>query len=123
MENKTILIVDDEQDLAEALEEKLSNEGYTTFRGHDGKEGLALALEHKPDLILLDVMMPVMDGWEMLEELRKDAWGVHAQVTMLTNSSDLESISKAVEKGSYEYIVKAELNMQEIVEHVEQKVG
>ena len=73
--DKKILIVDDEPALLTALVDKFTRAGYTVGIAENGKEGLKLALKNRPDLILLDIIMPVMDGITMLYKLRKDSWG------------------------------------------------
>src|SRR3989344_674163 len=97
---KKILVVDDSENLRLVLTDKLTGLGYEVVAVKNGKEGLAKALEVHPDIILLDVMMPEMNGWEMLEELRKDSWGKKAEVIMLTVLEDMESIAKALQEGS-----------------------
>jgi len=120
---KKILIVDDNEDLCSLISDGLTSEMIEVVKAHDGEKGLAVALAEHPDLILLDVLMPKMDGWEMLEKLRKDEWGKNAQVVMLTNVGDMESISKAVDRGSFEYLIKTELDIEDISVKVREKLG
>ena len=122
MKNKKILIVDDAADLRDILRDKLTQEGYTTLTAENGKIGLETAFKEHPDLILLDIVMPEMDGWGMLTELKNDPWGKTVPVIMLTNLDDMTSVSQAVEKGTYEYIVKANFELDEIVKMIEKKV-
>jgi DNA-binding response OmpR family regulator len=96
-ERKKILVVDDEQDLREAIITALSYEGFEVIEAVDGENGLEVALREKPDLILLDVMMPKMDGIEMLARLRNDAWGNCVKVIIMTALDDMEKIAEAVE--------------------------
>ena len=84
---KSILIVEDELSLQKVLTEKLSHEGYLIIQASNGQEGLDSALREKPDLILLDILMPVMDGSAMLEKLRADEWGKKAKVIIIINLS------------------------------------
>jgi len=120
---KTILIIDDEKELREVLEEKLKREGFKTHTARDGQEGLMVALKEKPDLILLDVVMPKIDGISMLQELRKDEWGKTVQVIFLTVVEDPRTLARAVELGGYEYFVKTDWDIDEIVKKVKEKVG
>lgn len=122
-EKKTILIVDDEPDLRDALADMLGAEGYNVLVAKDGKEGLGTALAQKPDLILLDVMMPNMDGFGVLDELRKDEWGKNAKVIFLTVLNDAQSISRAMEGEGYTYLVKTEWDLAGIVKAVEERLG
>ncbi len=119
MENKkTILIVEDERPLREALHDKLTRAGFSTLEAENGEEGLEVSLREHPDLILLDIVMPKMDGMTMLKKLREDKWGKDAKVIILTNLSDLENISEAVIQGSYEYILKSDWRIEDVIAKV-----
>jgi len=120
---KTILVVDDDKELCEILVDQLTRAGFKTLSAHDGEEGLKVALEHKPNLILLDVMMPKMDGIKMLEKLREHEWGKKVPVVLLTVMDQPEVLSRAVELGGYEYFVKTDWKIEEIVERVKQKLA
>lgn len=123
MSKKKVLVVDDNRELCDLLADGLTGESIEVEQAYDGEEGLAAALKGHPDLILLDVLMPKMNGWEMLEKLRADEWGKRAQVVMLTNVGDMESISKAVDRGTFEYLIKTELDMEDISAKVREKLG
>lgn len=118
-DKKHILIVEDDTDLATVLSDKLAAAGFTTTRAENGRVGLETALKDHPDLILLDIMMPVMDGIEMLTELRKDEWGGKARVAMLTNVEDVQSVSEALGNESFDYIVKSDWDLDSVVAKVE----
>lgn len=122
IKEKSILVVDDEVDLRSVLEQKFAEEGFTVFTAPNGKEALNVALKEKPDMIVLDIVMPEMNGFEMLSELQKDEWGKSVPVIFLTNSSSLETISKAVEFSSAEYIVKTDIGLDEIVKRVKERM-
>lgn len=124
MENKskTILIVEDETDLREALRDKFEREDFTVFEAGNGEEGLVVATREHPDLILLDVMMPVMSGMAMFKQLRQDAWGKSVKVIMLTNLNDAENIAGAMEQGSYDYFIKSDWKIEDLVEKVKEKL-
>jgi len=85
MESKKILIVDDEKKLRELLDLRLSAEGFTVIQAADGEEGVAAARKHSPDLILMDVMMPKMDGGEAVKELQEDPATKDIPVIFLTS--------------------------------------
>jgi DNA-binding response OmpR family regulator len=119
---KSILIVDDEEDLRGVLEQKFIDEGFVVHTAKNGKEALDVALKQKPDMIVLDIVMPEMNGFEMLSALQKDEWGKDVPVIFLTNSSSLETISKAVEFSSAEYIVKTDIGLDEIVKRVKERM-
>ena len=120
---KHILVVDDEQDPRSALAQGLRNEGYDVTEASDGEEGLRVAFEIKPDLILLDIVMPKVNGLYMLERLRADDWGKDALVIMLTVREEMEGLSKAMELGSLDYLIKTAWKLEEIVAKVKEKIG
>lgn len=119
---KRILLVEDEPAIARAMADKLTTEGFTVLRASDGEEGLALATKEHPDLILLDVVMPKMDGMTMLGSLRKDSWGKEAKVIFLTNLSEMEAVQKATELGVFDYIVKSDWKLSDVVRKVREKL-
>ncbi|MBI5798672.1 MAG: response regulator, partial [Candidatus Yonathbacteria bacterium] len=112
-QKKIILVVEDEEPMQLVLRDVLKVEGYTVLEAKNGIEGLDHALKKHPDLILLDILMPKMDGLEMLKKLREDAWGKNAPVIVLTNLSDNEDIAKAVEEDVFEYFVKTDIRIDE----------
>lgn len=118
--NKKILIIDDDENLATVLVDKLNFSGFQADCAFDGVLGLKKALETKPDLILLDVIMPNMSGWETLEKLRVDAWGEKVKVIMLTSLDKPESVAHAMEQGSIVFIVKTNNTLDQIVEKVKE---
>ena len=126
MENsnkKKILVVDDDDNLRGVLMDKLNISGFETFEARDGEEGLKKSLELHPDVILLDVVMPKMNGWNMLEKLREDDWGKAVRVIMLTVLENTDSVARAMEKGSYEYIIKTNHSLDDVVKKVEKALG
>ena len=122
-QSKKILIVEDEQDLRQTLVDKLTREGFDVLEAKNGEEGLKAALKEHPDLILLDIIMPVMDGMTMMKKIREDEWGRGVPVIMLTNLSDIERVSEAVESGIYEYLVKSDWKIEDVVKKVKKKLG
>ncbi len=120
---KTILVVEDETPLRNALCDKLTSEGFNTLGARNGQEGLIVALQEHPDLILLDIVMPVMDGVMMLHKLRADTWGSGAHVIILTNLSDNENVAKAMEQEVFEYIVKSNIKVEELVRRIKETLG
>lgn len=103
---KSILIIEDEKDLAELLAFNLEKEGYRTTCVHDGKEGLARAADNIPDLILLDLMLPGMLGTDVCKSLRKEARTAHIPIIMITAKSDEIDRVVGFEVGADDYIVK-----------------
>ena len=119
----TILIVEDEQQIVSVLQNKFTQEGFTVAVAKNGQEGLALAVKEHPDIILLDIIMPVMDGMAMLTELRKDVWGKTAQVILLTNLSDPDKVSESVAQGITEYLIKSDWKLEDLVAKVKEKIA
>jgi len=119
MKRKSVLIVEDELSLSEALKIKISKAGYEVLIAQDGAEGLRVALEKKPALILLDIVMPKMDGISMLKELRKDAWGKDVRVVLLTNLDDTGKITDAFEQDALNYLVKSDWKLDDIIKKID----
>jgi CheY-like chemotaxis protein len=103
---KKVLIVDDEPEMVEIIARYLTFCGYKAVTAQDGKEGLAKAAAEYPDIILLDTEMPVMNGWEMLEELSKQPWARHIPVIMVTGRYEKYDIDTACRYNIAEYIAK-----------------
>lgn len=122
-ERKTILIVEDEADLRDALSTAFSYEEFNVLTASDGEEGLRTALTKKPDLILLDVMMPKMTGIEVLKNLRTNEWGKQTKIIIMTSLDDLEKVAEAMEAGVDEYVVKTDITLNGIVTKVKEKLG
>jgi len=121
-EKKTILIAEDEISLLQVLTDKFTQEGFNVLQAKNGKEGLKLALAKHPDLILLDLIMPEMDGMTMLKKLREDKWGKNVEVIVLTNLSDAPTVARVVEKGAFDFLVKSDWKLSDIVKRVREKL-
>ncbi|ACI22151.1 response regulator [Thermodesulfovibrio yellowstonii] len=104
--NQTILIVDDNIDTVELLRKRLKAEGYNTEEAYDGEEALKKVYEVYPDLIILDVMMPKMDGYEVCQRLKTDDRTKFIPIIMLTAKSDVESKVKGFDIGADDYVPK-----------------
>ena len=121
---KTILIIEDELPMLKALSDKFTLEGFEILEAKDGAEGLKAALEKKPDLIILDIFMPVMDGKAMLEKLRQDAWGKTVPVIILTNlNPDDKTLDELMKNGPSYYFVKSKWKLEELVGKVKKELG
>ena len=79
---------------------------------------MKLALEKHPDMLLVDLKMPRMSGMEMIQELRKDAWGARARIIILTNVSDLDSLQAAMKENAFHYLIKGDTSMAKVIETV-----
>ncbi len=106
MSKQTILVVDDETDLLELIEYNLHKEGFKVLKAENGEEGIKVAKEHRPDLILLDIMMPKMDGLEAVEIMRKDEDLQKTPIIFLTARSDEKTEIDGLNKGGDDYITK-----------------
>jgi CheY-like chemotaxis protein len=124
IKNKKILIVEDEAPLRNAIADILTFEGFTVFQAKNGQEGLDMSLAQHPDLILLDLMMPVMDGLTMLEKLRQDQeYGKNALVILLTNINDPDKIAQATEAGTFDFLVKSDWNIEDVVKKIKTRLN
>ena len=125
MKNATVLVVEDEKELRTILAKTLSDNGFIVLEAKDGKEGLQVALHQRPDLIMLDLLMPIMGGMETLRRIREDQWGKDVPVMILTNlSADDESLVQAmVDQHPECYIIKSTWSMQDIVKKAQETIG
>jgi len=118
MEKRLVLLADDDQAIRELYHLALTNAGLEVVTAADGNEAVALALEHHPVVILMDIMMPHMDGESAVDKIRADAWGKHAHIIYLTNLSDPQHVAKAFTQKPEEYIIKAQTDVKEVVNMV-----
>jgi DNA-binding response OmpR family regulator len=113
-----VLIIEDDVFLSELLTTKLKKEGFDVASAADGQQGLEKAVSEKPDIILLDIMLPTMSGFEVLEQLKKqpDTTVQHIPVLLLSNFGQDSKVQKGLELGAKDYLVKANFTTGEIVE-------
>jgi DNA-binding response OmpR family regulator len=116
--DKKILIIEDEPDIREAMAEAVADAGFTVFTAANGAEGFQTAITEKPDVILLDIIMPVLNGHETLKKLRQDPWGQHVKVIMLTSMDDVHNVGTAHEQNITDYLIKPHSSLAEIVNKV-----
>ncbi|HSW89104.1 MAG TPA: response regulator [Candidatus Saccharimonadales bacterium] len=121
-DQKTILIIEDEETLRHAVITKLEHEKFIVLHASDGLSGLDLALKEHPDIILLDIIMPVMDGLTVLKKLSEDAWGKTVPVILLTNLSDELKVTERFPGNVVKYLVKSDVNLEDIV-NIIQEIG
>jgi two-component system, chemotaxis family, response regulator WspR len=119
MEKKKVLIVEDDNFVAEVYFAKLTEMGYEAILAQNGEEGLAALKKDKIDLILLDILMPIMNGMEMLEEIKKNDQWRNIPVILLTNVGEKESIQKVREMGVKNYLIKSHFTPAEVIEKIE----
>jgi DNA-binding response OmpR family regulator len=117
-QKKKVLVVDDDANLRDVLLDALTVAGFEAKGMPNGEDGLKEAFAWHPDVIMLDVMMPKMDGWQVLDVLRADEWGKKAKVIMLTSLGQMTNIAHALDKKVFTYIVKSELNLDNLAETI-----
>ena len=115
---RRILLVEDDRFLRKAAETTLKQQGYTVITAADGEEALRVARSAPPDLILLDVIMPKLNGFQVLDALKKDPTTAHIPVIILSNLGQDRDVQQAMEAGATAYFVKADLSLQELVQRV-----
>lgn len=118
---KKILLVEDEFIISSMYNKLLVNQGYDVLVANDGLEGIKMALEKHPDLILLDIMMPKMDGMTMMRLLRKDEWGKTVKIIILTNiDTNDERLADVVRDQPTYYLIKSNNPPQQVLEKVKE---
>ncbi len=120
---KKILIVEDEELIHELIKKKLEQEGYEVSSALDGAEGLKKIKEGKPNLVLLDVMMPKMGGFEMMEEMNKDPNLKRLPVIIISNSGQPVELDRAKKLGAKDWLIKTQFDPQEVVEKIKKQIG
>ncbi len=120
---KKILFIEDESALQKTFGEILSQEGYEMISALDGEIGLRLAKDKKPDLILLDLVLPKIHGFEVLKQLKTDKETKDIPVIVLTNLEGIGDVDKALGLGATTYLVKAQYGLEEIVEKIKAALG
>jgi DNA-binding response OmpR family regulator len=124
-----VLVVEDEDILVRELEERLIAEGFNVRIALNGSEGLELALKDHPDLILLDILLPKLNGAMMLKYLREDPWGSRVKVIILTNVkepsmvSEMMKIGLSIPNNTFDYIVKTDLSLAGIVDKIKERLA
>ncbi len=118
-----VLLVEDDNNLREIFEMRLQAEGYDTSTASDGEEALATAIKEKPDLIIADVMMPKMSGFDMLENLRNSPDMAQVKVIMMTALGQAEDQARGQKLGVIKYLVKSQVTLEDFVRTVSEVIG
>ncbi len=116
---KKILFVEDEESLQHAMTDLLTGNKYEVFSALDGEKGVELAQKHMPDLILLDLILPKQNGFEVLQQLRRDSATKDIPIIVLTNLEGSADIERALSLGATTYLVKANYSLQDILAKIE----
>lgn len=119
---KTILIVDDDPIVHDLLSAALKKEGYEIFVAKDGKSGLAGISENKPDLILLDIVMPDESGFNVLEKIKSKSLAPGVPVIILSSFFERDSVKKAMDLGAEDYWLKSNFTIGQLVEKIKSKL-
>ncbi len=120
---KKILIVEDEEIISDLLYKKLSEENYNVFLAKNGKEGLERIKILKPDLILLDIVMPEVDGFEVLEKMSQNIEMKNIPVIVISNLGQPEELARAKKLGAKDWLIKPRLNLKEIIDKIKNQIG
>jgi len=121
--NKKIAIVEDDLAISQMYRMKFEAEGFEVETAGNGAVGLRMVEDFKPDVILLDLMMPEMNGDEVLEKVRKTSWGKNIKVIILTNTGKEEAPATLNNLGVHSFIVKAEMTPKQVAEHVKKALS
>lgn len=118
-----ILLVEDDPFLSSMYSTKFEIEDFTVLAAVDGEKGLKLALSERPDIILLDIIMPKMNGFEVLEKLKEDSTTKDIPVILLTNLNQKDEIAKGLSLGATDYLIKAHFMPSEVVDKIKKVIG
>lgn len=120
---KRILIVEDELSMQRALKNKLEQTGYTVATAADGMAAMSALRDAKPDLVLLDLIMPKLDGISVLRDIKKDENLQNVPVIILTNLSTGDKVAEAMQLGTFDFLVKANYSLEDVHKKVEERIG
>lgn len=120
---KKILLIEDEELLTDLLQRKLTQEGYEVLTARDGEEGLKMIKEIKPNLILLDIIMPKKNGFEVMEEIIKDKELKKIPIIIISNSGQPVELDRARKLGAKDWLIKTQFDPQEVLIKVTKQIG
>jgi len=120
---KKILLVEDEEIMIDLLQRKLTKEGYEISVARDGEAGLKVMKEVRPDLVLLDIIMPKMGGFEVMEEMGKDKNLKDIPIIVISNSGQPVELDRAQKLGAKDWLIKTEFDPQEVIDKVVKQLG
>ncbi len=120
--DKYILLVEDEQQIAKAYTEHLTRQGFVVTHAIDGIQGLEKMKQKKPSLVLLDIIMPRLDGVEMYKKMQEDKTLKDIPVMILTNLSDAHKLSEAISLGVTDYLIKSDWSLEDLTTAIKKKL-
>lgn len=123
MQQKKVLIVEDSAYLADSLADMLNLGNYQALVALTGKDAVEMALAEEPDLILLDIRLPVFDGYEVFRRLRLTPWGATAKIMVLTASESAENISKNINLPAEDVLFKPDWSIPQLLEQIARKIA
>jgi len=121
--SKKIVLIEDDDILSGLLQRRLAQQGYEVFLTKDGKAGLSAIRTGRPDLILLDIIMPRMGGFEVMEEIQKDPKLKKIPIIIVSNSGQPVELDRAQKLGARDWLVKTDFDPQEVIEKVKKQIG
>lgn len=121
--SKKILVAEDETPMRRMLVGVLQQAGFEVIEASNGKEAYETALAQHPALVVTDNFMPIMNGVDMVTELRKDSWGATVPVILMTNVNSTEAVNQSLQAGGIDYVMKGDIQLEEVVAMVKQRLG
>lgn len=121
--SKKILIIDDDPFILDMYALKFREDGFQVESARDGKEGLKKIKEYNPEVILLDIVMPVMDGFDVMHQLKKDNIAPNTTVVLLSNLGQKDDVDRGMRLGAHDYIIKAHFTPTEVVNKIKTLIG
>ncbi len=121
-EKNTILIVEDDVFLADLYKTKMELEGFKVYAAYDGEKGLEMAKKNNPSIILLDLILPKLTGFQVLEKIRSDSKIKDIPIIILTNLSQKSDVDKGIKMGANDYLIKAHFMPSEVVEKIKKLI-
>ena len=122
-DRKRILLVEDDETLSKALGDALTDAGFEVSIASDGEMGLAFAKKSPPDLMILDLTLPKLDGTELLRRARTESTLAMTPTIILTNRDDVESLSQTLESGPVDFLIKHEQRLEQVIALVKKRLG
>ena len=119
---KKVLIVEDDESIRKVLKMELEKEGIVVFQAENGEEAIKLAEAEKPNVLLLDIIMPKMHGMDMMRKIQENEWGKNIPIIILTNFADDPRVIEAVREGRCDLLKKAESKLEDIISKVKEKL-
>lgn len=123
MQQPAVLVIEDSSYLADSLIDMLDMQGYLATHCATGREGVTAALEHHPDLILLDIRLPDINGYEVYRQIRATDWGATAKIMVLTASESIENIAQNIDLPRSDVLFKPDWSMQQLADIIAKKVA